>query len=172
MSSKRPGRGFRRLIVTLVVLAALTACTQPDGRLHLVALDVGQGDAILVRGPDGATALIDGGPDPDLAVRRLGEGLPFWQRDIDLLGLTHPHEDHVAGLVPVLERFRVGAVLDAVRVVHGEHGRVAEHQRPPRRQCGVRRVRAWCGCHGWPPIWSCGQLSEETTDTCPYHGYE
>jgi competence protein ComEC len=103
------------VVITILLLALLTACTQPDGRLHLVALDVGQGDAILVRAPSGATALIDGGPDPDLTVRRLGEELPFWQRDIDLVVLTHPHEDHVAGLIPALERYRVAAVVEPGR---------------------------------------------------------
>ncbi len=102
-------------VATLAVLAALTIASRPDGRLHLLMLDVGQGDAILVRAPSGATLLIDGGPDPDLAARRLGEALPFWQREIDVVLLTHPHEDHVAGLVPALERFRVGLVLEPGR---------------------------------------------------------
>ena len=101
--------------VTLLLVAGLTLLTQPDGRLHLAMLDIGQGDSILVRAPSGATLLVDGGPDPELAMRRLGEELPFWQRRIDVVLLTHPHEDHVAGLVPALERFGVGMVLDSGR---------------------------------------------------------
>jgi competence protein ComEC len=100
---------------TLAAVVALTLATQPDGRLRITMLDIGQGDAILVRAPSGATMLVDGGPDPDLAMQRLGESLPFWQRQIDVVLLTHPHEDHVAGLVPVLDRFRVGLVLDSGR---------------------------------------------------------
>ncbi len=100
---------------TLLLLAALTLATRPDGRLHLFALDVGQGDALLVVAPSGTTALIDGGPDPDAAMRRLGDVLPFWRRSLDLVVLSHPHEDHVAGLVPALERYEVGAVLDPGR---------------------------------------------------------
>jgi competence protein ComEC len=103
---------------TLVVLALLTFVTRPDGRLELVMLDVGQGDAILIRAPSGATALVDGGVDPDLTMRRLGEVLPFWQRRLDVVLLTHPHEDHVAGLVAALDRFRVGLVLDPGRQYH------------------------------------------------------
>lgn len=114
-----PAASFLRplpaLAATLLVLGALTVATRPDGRLHLYMLDVGQGDAILVRAPDGATLLVDGGPDPDLAARRLGAVLPFWQRTIDAVVLTHPHEDHVAGLVPALERYRVGTVLEPGR---------------------------------------------------------
>jgi competence protein ComEC len=97
------------------LLVALTLASLPDGRLHLVVLDVGQGDAILVTAPSGATLLIDGGPDRDLLLRRLGERLPWWRRRIDIMILTHPHEDHVAGLVAALERYRVGVILDAGR---------------------------------------------------------
>ena len=98
-----------------VLLAALTVATLPDGRLHLAALDVGQGDAILVTAPSGATMLVDGGPDPDLLLRRLGERMPWWRRHIDVMILTHPHEDHVAGLVAALERYDVALILDAGR---------------------------------------------------------
>ena len=103
------------VLATAAMVAGLTLATQPDGRLHVTMLDVGQGDAILVRAPSGATLLVDGGPDPDLAAQRLGEALPFWQRRIDVVLLTHPHEDHVAGLVPALARYRVGLVLDGGR---------------------------------------------------------
>ena len=99
----------------MVLVGGLTAASRPDGRLHLFALDIGQGDALLVVAPTGETALIDGGPDPDLTLRRLGERLPFWQRRLDVLVLTHPHEDHLAGLLPALERFEVGMVIDPGR---------------------------------------------------------
>ncbi|HSJ00207.1 MAG TPA: DNA internalization-related competence protein ComEC/Rec2 [Patescibacteria group bacterium] len=97
----------------VVVLGAITIGTAPDGRLHVITLDIGQGDAILVRTPNGRTMLIDGGPDPELTLRRLGANLPFHARRIDLVVLSHPHQDHVAGLVEVIDRFEVGAVLHA-----------------------------------------------------------
>jgi competence protein ComEC len=97
----------------VAVLLVITVATRPDGLLHVTVLDIGQGDAILVEAPGGATMLVDGGPDPELTLRRLGANLPFAARRIDLLVLTHPHQDHVAGLVDVLDRFRVGMVLHA-----------------------------------------------------------
>ena len=97
----------------MAVLLAISIASRPDGLLHLTVLDIGQGDAILVESPDGGTMLIDGGPDPELTLRRIGANLPFFARRIDLLVLSHPHQDHVAGLVDVLDRFRVGAVLHA-----------------------------------------------------------
>ncbi|MCQ4005368.1 MBL fold metallo-hydrolase, partial [Klebsiella pneumoniae] len=51
--------------------------------------------------------------DPELTLRRLGANLPFHVRRIDLVVLSHPHQDHVAGLVEVLGRFEVGALLHA-----------------------------------------------------------
>jgi competence protein ComEC len=111
-------RPIRMVSGTILMLGLLTVMTRPDGRLELVMLDVGQGDAILIRAPSGATALIDGGGDPDLTMRRLGEVLPFWQRRLDVAVLTHPHEDHVAGLVAALERFSVRLILDSGREYH------------------------------------------------------
>jgi competence protein ComEC len=115
MSIRAAARPLVGLAATGALLVALTLTSLPDGRLHLVALDVGQGDAILVTAPSGATMLIDGGPDPDLLLRRLGEHLPWWRRRIDLMILTHPHEDHVGGLVAALERYQVGLILDGGR---------------------------------------------------------
>ena len=99
----------------LVVAAAVlwgAALASPDGRLHVTFLDVGQGDAILIETPSGRQVLVDGGPDPRVALRALGERMPFWDRSIDLVVLTHPQEDHLAGLVGVLERYRVGRVIE------------------------------------------------------------
>jgi competence protein ComEC len=116
----RLGRLIRQVVRPLPVgaglvalLLAISIASRPDGLLHLTVLDIGQGDAILVESPDGGTMLIDGGPDPELTLRRIGANLPFFARHIDLLVLSHPHQDHVAGLVDVLDRFRVGAVLHA-----------------------------------------------------------
>lgn len=100
-------------VALVAILLAVTVASRPDGRLHLTTLDIGQGDAILLETPTGTTMLIDGGPDPELTLRRLGANLPFFVRRIDVLVLSHPHQDHVAGLVDVLARFDVGAILHA-----------------------------------------------------------
>jgi competence protein ComEC len=106
-------RPLPALVALTVMLGAITIGARPDGALHVTALDIGQGDAILVETPGGATMLVDGGPDPELTLRRLGANLPFAARRIDLLVLSHPHQDHVAGLVDVLDRFRIGLVVHA-----------------------------------------------------------
>ncbi len=69
-------------------------------------LDVGQGDAIYIRTPYDQDILIDGGPDKNV-LSELGRVMPFWDHEIDIMILTHPHSDHVTGLVEVLRRFDV-----------------------------------------------------------------
>jgi len=80
-----------------------------DRNLHVYVIDVGQGDAILMRTPEGKNILIDGGGGDYLLVE-LGAVLPPWVRQIDILVLTHPHADHFFGLMDVIERYEIGAV--------------------------------------------------------------
>ncbi|MCR4406451.1 MAG: DNA internalization-related competence protein ComEC/Rec2 [Anaerolineae bacterium] len=95
-----------------VILIWIAASSLPDGKLHVVFFDVGQGDAIFIQTPQGRQVLIDGGPDPTTLTAALGRRLPFWDRSLDLVILTHPDTDHLTGLIPVLERYHVGRALD------------------------------------------------------------
>lgn len=78
--------------------------------LEVITLDIGQGDAILIKTPFKQNVLIDGGPNKSIA-RALDRNLPFWRRKISLMILTHPDVDHVNGLVEVLERYQVDRVM-------------------------------------------------------------
>ena len=78
--------------------------------LEVTFFDVGQGDAIFIETPKGNKILIDGGPDSAL-LEKLGENLPFWDRTIDLLILTHPESDHLTGLLEVLRSYKVKNIL-------------------------------------------------------------
>ncbi len=97
------------------VVAGLALARLPDGRLHVYFLDVGQGDAILIRAPDGRQVLVDGGPSPAALLDELGSLLPFWDRTLDMVVLTHPDTDHMNGLLPLFERYRIATVLDTVQ---------------------------------------------------------
>lgn len=77
---------------------------------RLIFFNVGQGDSILIVSPNGHTILIDGGPDASV-LRGLGQVLPMWLRQIDLVILTHAHDDHVAGLIEVLIRYKVKKII-------------------------------------------------------------
>ncbi|HKJ00821.1 MAG TPA: MBL fold metallo-hydrolase, partial [Longimicrobiales bacterium] len=85
--------------------AALGQCPDP---IRLTFLDVGQGDAVLVRSPTGQTALIDAGRDGDVVplLRSLDV------EEIDLLVATHPHADHIGGMPGVLAAIPVRFFMD------------------------------------------------------------
>ena len=101
------------VLITAAILVWVAVASLPDGKLHVVFFDVGEGDAIFIETPRGQQILIDGGPSPTTLISALGRRMPFWDRSLDLVILTHADEDHLAGLIPVLERYRVGRVLDS-----------------------------------------------------------
>jgi competence protein ComEC len=105
------------------------------GRLTLTAVDVGQGSSVLVRFPGGHRMLVDGGGfyDETFDVGRYVLAPFLWKEKIttiDTVVLTHPHPDHLQGLLFILENFRVrevwtnGEVMDSplydsfLRIVH------------------------------------------------------
>ncbi|MHB8514817.1 MAG: DNA internalization-related competence protein ComEC/Rec2 [Dehalococcoidia bacterium] len=96
--------------VVLAISVGAMLWPSPPARLRVTVLDVGQGDAILVRTPDGRDVLIDGGPGRAV-LRGLGDALPWYDRAIELVVLTHPQADHLTGLLDVLDRYDVRRVL-------------------------------------------------------------
>ena len=102
-----------KLVILAMVLAAVLAwahISPAGGGLVVEAMDVGQGDAILITTPHGRRVLIDGGPGQSV-LRELGATMPFLSRKIDVMALTNPHADHVDGLVPVIRRYDVGQLM-------------------------------------------------------------
>lgn len=95
----------------LLVLSALVLAIYefPDKNLHIIACDVGQGDAILIK--HGFTQILtDGGPDKSV-LTCLGKYMPFYDRKIELVISTHPDADHSTGLVSVLQNYKVDKLL-------------------------------------------------------------
>lgn len=95
------------LIVCLLIYVFLNL---PDGKLHIFFLDVGQGDGIFIQTPENQKIFLDGGPD-ERVLNHLGRILPFYDRTLDIVVLTHPHADHVTGLIEVLKRYKISLVL-------------------------------------------------------------
>lgn len=73
-------------------------------------LNIGQGDSIFIETPGNQQILIDGGPDSKI-LEKLGKEMPFYDRTIDLIILTHPEKDHLVGLLEVLRRYKVKNIL-------------------------------------------------------------
>lgn len=79
----------------------------PTGKLMIVVCDVGQGDSIYIKTPKGRDILVDGGPD-DKVLNCLNRHMPFWDKKIEMVFLTHPQADHLTGLLTVLKRYEIG----------------------------------------------------------------
>lgn len=106
---------IKRIALTIILLTIpaliLKYTTQaPLSGLEVYFLDVGQGDAILIRNSRDQNILIDGGPD-ELVLEEIGKILPYTNRKIDTMILTHPHADHLIGLIAILKRYEVGTVI-------------------------------------------------------------
>lgn len=78
--------------------------------LEVDFLDVGQGDSAFIQTPEHHQILIDGGPDTS-ALKKLSSLMPFWDRTIDLVILTHPESDHMQGLLDILQRYEADYIL-------------------------------------------------------------
>src|SRR4029077_70140 len=101
------------------VLAAASLATvvllliRPDGRVHVYALDVGTGSAVLVRTANGHQLLIDAGPDADKLAQALGRALPPTARTIDIWLITGGRRVNIGAAAALLGRFRIGSMVIA-----------------------------------------------------------
>lgn len=93
-------------IIFGLVLLSTYLFTLPDDLLHIVFCNVGQGDGIYIRAPNNQDMVIDGGPNDSILVC-LGKHMPFYDRTIDIVVLTHPQKDHMQGLISLLRRYTV-----------------------------------------------------------------
>ena len=109
--SSRLGWVVLLALATATVFVWQQALSAPDGRLHLTVLDVGSGDALLIRTPTGRFVLIDGGPSPNALSDGLGRRMPWSQRRLDYLLVAAASREQVGGLLPTLERFQPDNVL-------------------------------------------------------------
>ena len=96
------------LLLNIFVWVAVWQLSGPG--LEVSFFDVGQGDAIFVEAPGGYQILIDGGPS-SVILEKLGKEMPFWDRTLDFVILTHPDYDHVSGLIEVLKSYKVENIL-------------------------------------------------------------
>ena len=96
---------------SLALLALLLI--RPDGRVHVYALDVGTGSAVLVRTANGHQILIDAGPDADRFAQAIGRSLPPTARSIDAWLITGGRRANIGAAPAVLGRFRIGSLIVA-----------------------------------------------------------
>jgi competence protein ComEC len=101
--------GMYLLAVACIFIIYLVVTYPKSGTLTIVACDVGQGDGLLVY--DGVTQIIIDGGANNKILECIAKHMPFWDRAIDLVIMTHPQEDHYKGLIEVFSRYEVKAFL-------------------------------------------------------------
>ncbi len=95
-------------VVLLITLALYHSIVLIDNKFHLIFCDVGQGDGLFIKTPKGLDIVIDGGPGENTMTDCLSRHMPFWDRTIDAVYMTHPDSDHLTGLLSVVKTYSVG----------------------------------------------------------------
>ena len=97
-------------VITIIVWVFVFGEAKGDDVLEIDFFDVGQGDGIFLETGDGKQILIDAGPS-NIILDKLGKEIGFYDRYIDLVILTHPEYDHINGLIEVIKRYNIGAII-------------------------------------------------------------
>lgn len=108
-------KGFKYYFLGLLLLATIfvwyAVWKESRSGLLVAFLDVGQGDAIFIEAPNGNQVLIDAGPNKKV-LSELSKIMPFYDRNINVIIESHPDSDHIGGLVDILRRYKIGAVME------------------------------------------------------------
>ncbi len=93
----------KRIIYILIFFIAVSLglvffiyAYNPVKDLKINYLDVGQGDAVLIQTPYDQNILIDGGDTNAQILQQLPKFMPFWDREIDMIMISHPHDDQTS----------------------------------------------------------------------------
>lgn len=106
--------------IAYTILIALIICNiiswsflflEKDSLFKVVFFDVGQGDGIFIETSDKRQIVIDGGPDYNLMAEKISQVVPFWDKELDAIILTHPDSDHINGLFGVLQKYKVDNIV-------------------------------------------------------------
>lgn len=106
---------LRRWSLFILVLVLVWVWRQwPDGKLHVVFCDVGQGDgAVVILGS--FQLLVDTGAYEDKMVKCLSDHMPFWDRKIEVVTLSHGDNDHVGAMLALQKRYQIGKVISVAK---------------------------------------------------------
>jgi competence protein ComEC len=97
------------LLSGIIYLSGLYFSENKKEYLKVSLIDVGQGDAIFIRTPEKHNVIIDFGSPKGIS--DLEKLIPWWEKEIDLIIITHPHDDHIAGIPEIIKRYRVGKII-------------------------------------------------------------
>jgi len=159
--------GLVILLVITIVLGVIIIFERKQRELKVSFLDVGQGDAILIESGE-KQVLIDGGKNGKLLLERLGEEMPFWDRKIEAVIITHPDFDHYGGLIDAFDFYQVenliktqaGSTADAWRILDGK---ISEEKSAVINSTAGSVIKFPCGAE-LEIIYPMGNVPQETED--------
>lgn len=100
------------IILVSIILFFVIKNSRNNQYLKVVFLDVGQGDSIYIEAPNGKQILIDGGPDAQV-LSSLGKVIPFADRSIDMVIVTHSDTDHIGGLPILMDNYSISNIIES-----------------------------------------------------------
>ena len=103
--------GVLLFVATAGLAVVVSTPVQQSNILGVHFIDVGQGDGIFIETPTRRRVLIDGGKRDSSIAFKVGAFMPFYDKRIDVVVATHADSDHIGGLIDVLDRFEVGALV-------------------------------------------------------------
>jgi len=130
------------LLVILFSQEISLAKNKSGSPLEVFFLNVGQGDAILVNYLSKYQILIDGGPNGKNLLNELGQAMPWGDKRIELIILTHPDSDHLSGLIDVLDNYEIGVFIDNGQKADTE---IYDQLENKIRQKGIKKEAAFEG---------------------------
>lgn len=110
MQNRKIIYGFLFLLFSILLILGIVINFSKNQDLKVVFFDVGQGDAILIS-QGSNQLLIDGGKSGQVLLEKLGKYVPFWDRKIEAVLMTHPDQDHIGGFVDVFKNYEVKTVI-------------------------------------------------------------
>lgn len=97
--------------IVLLLLGFYSHYHSNNNYLQIIFLNIGQGDATLITTTEGQHILIDCGPPDQAILNALDQQLAWWDRNIDIIIITHDHADHWGGLKAILKKYKVNQII-------------------------------------------------------------
>lgn len=105
----------KRFIFLLIILNLITFSFvyefSSDSELQVIFFDIGQGDSIFIETPQKHQIIIDSGPGDKTLLEKVSSVMPFWDKTIDLIILTHTDSDHISGFFELLDNYTIDKIL-------------------------------------------------------------
>jgi len=109
------------LCINLILWPNLQLLKYSSDELQVIFLDIGQGDAMLIKTPQNNYGLIDSGPNNNI-INALGKYIPSYVSTLDFVILTHPDKDHVEGFIELSKRFKINNLF--INKIYKDNGLV------------------------------------------------